>query len=149
MTEEKVVGVHKTVKAKFYAAVGRRKTSVARVWLYDKGKGPVEGLFVNDKPIAEYFNNLIKDQTEALYLRPFQATNLLGKYNATIKVAGGGLNSQLTAVTHGLARALLVQDPELRPALKKEKLLTRDSRMKERKKYGHLRARRKPQWSKR
>lgn len=149
MTKEPLAVSPKVSKVKFIAAVGRRKTSVARVSLYEKGKGSLDGITVNGKPIAEYFISIIKDQSGASYLRPFQVTNLLGKYSATVKVAGGGLNSQLVAVTHGISRALLSHNPELRSLLKEEKLLTRDSRMKERKKYGHLRARRKPQWSKR
>lgn len=142
MTEKK----RKSIE--FYSGTGRRKTAVARVWLYKREKKhELNGLLVvNDRPIGEYFPG---KKAETRYMRPFQAANVLGKFVASIKVSGGGKGGQLDAVTHGIARALVAADPEYRSALKKEKLLTRDSRMKERKKYGLRRARRAPQWSKR
>lgn len=147
--EKTTITSEKATKNKFYAGTGRRKTSVARVWLFEKSKSGSDGLTVNDLPIAEYFHSIKREQAESGYLRPLQITDALGKFSGSIKVSGGGINSQLEAVTHGISRALVLFNPEFRALLKKEKLLTRDSRMKERKKYGHLRARRKPQWSKR
>lgn len=136
-----------TKKVDFYSGTGRRKTSVARVWLYEKGKKPnVAGLIVNEKPIAEYFPG---EKAETKYLRPFQVTVTVGKFVASIKVEGGGRSGQLDAVVHGIARALEKFDPELRPALKKEGLLRRDPRKKERKKYWLRKARKRPQYSKR
>ncbi len=127
---------------------GRRKTAVARVWLLPKSDHSENESFaqVNDKPIAEYFPG---KKAESFYLQPFQLAGVVGKYSASIKVEGGGIIGQLEAVVHGLARALVETNPSLREVFKKEKLLTRDSRMKERKKYGLRRARRRQQWSKR
>lgn len=122
---------------------GRRKTSVARMKL-QKGKG----LFViNEQKPKEYFPGVLSEQK--LYF-PFQAVgrNPQG-FDITIKVQGGGKNGQLEACVHGLARALEKFDPDLRSILKKRGLLTRDPRMKERKKYGLRRARKAPQYSKR
>lgn len=147
--EKTTTASEKPVKGKFFSGTGRRKTSVARVWLFEKGRGAGEGMVVNGLPIAKYFHSVTREQAEASYLRPMQITDVLGKFTGSIKVRGGGIYSQLEAVTHGLSRALVEFNPEFRALLKTEKLLTRDSRMKERKKYGHLRARRKPQWSKR
>lgn len=134
-------------KAEFVSGTGRRKTAVARVWLYEKKKSPVEGLVVNDQPIDEYFAN--EPKAALRYLRPFQLTGTLNKFAASIKVAGGGKSAQLDAVVHGLARALEKSNPDFRASLKKEGLLTRDSREKERKKYFLKKARKRPQYSKR
>jgi len=131
-------------KGNFVFAVGRRKTAVARVRLF-KGKGEI---LVNDQPIAKYFSH---KQAELFYLKPFQVTNTLGKFHATIKVEGSGLSGQLGAVVHGLARALDKLDKEAYHAvLKKNKLLTRDPRAKERRKVGQMgKARKKKQSPKR
>lgn len=122
---------------------GRRKTSVARIKLA-KGKGTFT---INDKKPEEYFPTELEQQ-KLFY--PFQSVgrNQLG-FDVTIKVTGGGKNAQLEACAHGLARALEKLDPSLRPTLKKKGLLTRDPRMRERKKYGLRRARKAPQYSKR
>ena len=122
---------------------GRRKTAVARIKLA-KGKGVFT---VNDKAPEQYFASELEQ--EKLFV-PFQAVgrNKLG-FDVSIKVAGGGKNGQLEACMHGLARALEKFDSILRPTLKKKGLLTRDPRMKERKKYGLRRARKKKQYSKR
>ena len=134
-------------KTDFYSGTGRRKTSVARVWLYEKKKKPdIVGLVVNEKPIEEYFPD---PKAEMKYMRPFQLTVTVGKFVGTIKVEGGGLSGQLDAVTHGIARALEKFNPDFRPALKKEDLLRRDPREKERKKYWLRKARKRPQYSKR
>jgi small subunit ribosomal protein S9 len=119
----------KTKKANFIRTIGRRKTSSARVRLH-KGKG--ENL-VNDLPIAQYFPGKIY---QALYQKPFKVTQLKDKVYVTVIVEGGGKNSQLEAVTHGIARALEKFQPDIRPALKKTGLLTRDPRVKERRKAG-------------
>jgi small subunit ribosomal protein S9 len=113
-----------------YIATGRRKTSTARV-LLTLGK---DGLKVNDKPIEEYFSGKIHS---AVYSRPFKVTNTLNRFTGTIKVVGGGVESQLEAVAHGISRALMQFDDELKIQLRKHKLLTRDSRMKESRKYGN------------
>lgn len=125
-----------------FVSVGRRKTSVARVRL-SKGAGK---LLVNDKPIEEYCNT---DQLSMLALRPLVATSTRNDVDAVIKVKGGGPVGQAGAISHGLARALEKMDASLRPALKKEGLMTRDPRAKERKKSGQPGARKRFQFSKR
>ena len=125
----------------FYGT-GRRKTSVARVFLRP-GKGEVT---VNRRPLEDYFP-LDAHQTEVL--RPLRLVEQDGKFNLLVTVRGGGLTGQAQAIRHGVARALLEVDPEFRPALKEQGLLTRDSRMKERKKYGQRGARARFQFSKR
>jgi len=134
----------KTEKSKFISAVGRRKTAVARVRLY-KGKGEI---LVNSQPIEKYFPG---EQMKVFYLKPFQVTETLGKYYATIKVEGSGKSGQLGAVIHGLARALNKENKEAyHSLLKKNKLLTRDPRARERRKVGQMgRARKKKQSPKR
>lgn len=126
----------------FVMGTGRRKEAVARVRLV-----PGEGVIVvNGKPAEEYFHRATAVDYIALALA---VTNTQRRFNATVKVVGGGLNGQLDAVRHGVARALLEANPELRPALRKAGLLTRDPRAKERKKYGLKRARKAPQYTKR
>lgn len=120
----------KKKKPDFIHAVGRRRTASARVRLYTK-KGPV---LVNDRPIQEYFP---LEAYRKVYEEPFQVTDTQDRFSATVKVVGSGTVGQLGAVTHGLARALSIADPkEFRPRLKKLGLLTRDPRMKERRKPG-------------
>lgn len=119
----------KSSKAKYIAAVGRRKTANARIRLFAK-KGT---LMVNNVPIDKYFPGEI---CQKFYLEPFQITNTLGKYSANIKVIGSGRKGQLGAVVHGLARALVKVNKDFRPVLKKQGLLTRDPREKERRKAG-------------
>lgn len=125
-------------------AVGRRKTAVARVRLF-RGKGEI---LVNSKPVAEYFPGVV---AKTLWTRPFAVTDTVGKYHATIKVGGSGKYAQLGAVIHGLARALDKENKELyHSSLKKQKLLTRDDRARERRKVGQMgRARKKKQSPKR
>ncbi len=110
--------------------IGRRKEAIARVRLF-LGKSLT---IVNGKPIGEYFKS---KAAEKVYLKPFEVANVVGKYYASIKIEGGGTASQLGALVHGLSRALAKQDKKLKPLLKKEGLLTRDARAKERRKYGH------------
>ena len=125
----------------FYGT-GRRKTSVARVWLRSGGGR----ILVNRRPFEEYFP---RETLRMIICQPLQVTNTLGQFDAVINVGGGGPTGQAGAVRHGIARALLTFDDKLRPGLKKAGLLTRDPRMKERKKYGQPGARSKFQYSKR
>ncbi len=128
---------------KYIQAVGRRKTSVARVRLTPDTK---QVIIVNGKDYKEYFS-LPLMQTNVV--APFAINNDLSKISATIIVSGGGMNSQSEAVRHGISRALEKMNKDLRKDLKKLGYLTRDSREKERKKFGLKRARRAPQWAKR
>jgi len=125
----------------FYGT-GRRKTSVARVFLRP-GKGEVT---VNRRPLEDYFP---LDAHRSEVLRPLRVVEQDGKFNLHVTVRGGGLTGQAQAIRHGVARALLEVDSEFRPALKEQGLLTRDARMKERKKYGQRGARARFQFSKR
>jgi small subunit ribosomal protein S9 len=125
-----------------YYATGKRKTAVARIWIY-----PGEGrMTANGKPFDEYFD---VDTARLITEQPFAITNTLGKFDAIIKVKGGGKNSQSEAVRHGIACALLLADEGHRIPLKKAGLLSRDARKKERKKYGLAGARKRYQYSKR
>jgi small subunit ribosomal protein S9 len=130
-------------KGQFYYGVGRRKTSVARVRLYP-GSGNVT---VNGKPGSEYFGGRLIHQ--ANLLAPMRLTGTTERFDIVATVVGGGVSGQAGAVRHGISRALLRFDDELRPALKSAKLLTRDAREKERKKVGLKRARKAPQYTKR
>ncbi|ADG81218.1 30S ribosomal protein S9 [Thermincola potens] len=125
-----------------YYGTGRRKNAVARVRLVP-GDGNVT---VNNRSLDEYFG---KKTLEMIVKQPLNLTNTLGQYNVLASVRGGGTSGQAGAVRLGIARALIKADPNLRPALKKAGFLTRDPRMKERKKYGLKKARRAPQYSKR
>jgi small subunit ribosomal protein S9 len=126
----------------YYEGVGRRKRASARVRLYP-GEGNV---VVNDKPMEEYFSR----EGDALHLlEPLKVTGTADTFNVAVKVQGGGVSGQAGAVRHGIARALLAADPNLRPVLRKGGFLTRDARMKERKKPGLKRARKAPQYTKR
>jgi len=121
--------------------VGRRKTAVARVWLR-RGKGDI---LVNGKPYKEYFGT---DFTRTIAYTPFHVMQV-ANYDAEINVCGGGEHSQADAIKLGIARALVTHNPDIRPDLRKFRLLTVDSRVKERKKYGQRGARRKFQFVKR
>ena len=123
-------------------ATGRRKKSIARVWL-KKGSGNVH---VNGKKMNDYFKNI---NLQITVLRPLMMINRQKEYDVRCSVKGGGLTGQAGAIVHGLARAIVEYEPEVKPTLKKEKLVTRDSRSVERKKYGHRKARRSFQFSKR
>ena len=128
---------------RYYQGTGRRKTAVARVRLFPGG-----GEFVvNGKNAEEYFGT--RDLFRRELVRPLELTGNAGSYNVMVKVRGGGVAGQVVAVRHGIARALLDANAELRPTLKKAGLLTRDPRMKERKKAGLKRARKRPQYTKR
>lgn len=131
------------MEGQYYEAVGRRKTSTARVRIYPGGQGRV---LVNDKPMEEHFP---RPRDVHYLLEPLKATGYQGALDVTVLVKGGGVSGQAGAVRHGLARALLLLNPELRPVLRKHGFLTRDPRMKERKKPGLKRARKAPQYTKR
>ena len=123
-------------------ATGKRKTSIARVWLE-----PGEGRFVvNERGLREYF---CREPLELMALEPLELTGIRGQVNVRVNVQGGGIAGQTIAVRHGVSKALLQYNPEFKDALKKAGFLTRDSRVKERKKYGLRGARRRPQFSKR
>lgn len=128
---------------RYYQGTGRRKTAVARVRLFP-GNGEI---VINGKAIDEYFG--VRDLFNKELQRPLELTGNASAFNVLVKVRGGGVSGQVGAVRHGIARALLDSDEELRPTLKKAGLLTRDPRMKERKKAGLKRARKRPQYTKR
>lgn len=125
-----------------YGATGRRKTSVARVNL-TPGTGQIT---INRRPFEEYFT---RETDRLMILGPLKATNTMGKFDMNVKVNGGGTTGQAGALRLGLSRALSLCDPENRTALKKSDMLSRDPRMKERKKPGQKGARKKFQWVKR
>ena len=125
-----------------FQGTGRRKKSIARVVLTE-GKGEIT---VNGKKLDEYFGTEI---LKVIVNQPFNVTNTAGKYDVVCKVVGGGFTGQAGAIRHGISRALLEANSEYRPALKANGFLTRDPRMKERKKYGLKKARKAPQFSKR
>ncbi|MDY4139020.1 MAG: 30S ribosomal protein S9 [Eubacteriales bacterium] len=133
--------MYTSVKPYFYGT-GRRKKSVARVRLYP-GSGEIT---INGRSIDDYFG---LETLKLIVNQPFGVTGTTGKFDIVANVKGGGISGQAGAVRHGVARALLSADPEYRPALKAAGFLTRDPRMKERKKYGLKAARRAPQFSKR
>ena len=126
----------------YFYGTGRRKSSVARVRVYN-GTGKIT---INDRDIDEYFG---LETLKLIVRQPLALTDNIGKYDVVCRVTGGGVTGQAGAIRHGISRALLQANEELRPALKKAGFLTRDPRMKERKKYGLKAARRAPQFSKR
>ncbi len=126
----------------YFYGTGRRKKSIARVRIYP-GTGTIT---INKRDIDEYFG---LETLKLIVNQPFAVTETLGKFDIVCNVVGGGFSGQAGAIRHGVARALLQADPAYRPALKKVGFLTRDPRMKERKKYGLKAARRAPQFSKR
>jgi small subunit ribosomal protein S9 len=123
-------------------ATGKRKTAVARVWM-KPGQGVIT---INRKPMEQY---ITREIDRLLIKQPLVLTDTLGKYDIQVNVRGGGISGQADAIRHGVSRALLIINPEFRPVLKKAQLLTRDSRVKERKKYGLRSARARYQYSKR
>ena len=123
-------------------ATGKRKTSIARVWLR-----PGEGKFVvNERTLRDYFG---RETSEMVVLQPFDLTGTRNQFDAEINVIGGGMSGQSIAIRHGISKALLQYNADFKDVLKKAGFLTRDSRVKERKKYGRRGARRRPQYSKR
>lgn len=127
----------------YYYGTGRRKTATARVRLIPEGSGLT---VINRKPLDDYFD---RDAMKMMIMQPFEVTETLGKFDLYANVRGGGKSGQAGAIRHGISRALLQSDPELRSILKKAGFLTRDARMKERKKYGQKGARARFQFSKR
>jgi small subunit ribosomal protein S9 len=130
-------------EGRYFYAVGRRKSATAQVRLYPEGTGRV---VVNNKAVDDYFSRPMDLVTIA---RPLQATGHEGTFDISVVVNGGGVTGQADAVAHGVARALLEYDEELRPTLRRGGYLTRDARVKERKKPGLKRARKAPQYTKR
>lgn len=144
VTEKKGAKNSKTVK--YFYAVGRRKTSVAQVRIFPSASIGEEDLIVNNRDMKEYFSGAIM---QATFVSPFKETGMLDKFKVSVIVRGGGISSQVEAVRLGIARALIKFDETLRPVLKANGFLTRDSRKVERKKPGLKKARRAPQWAKR
>lgn len=130
-------------KRPYIYGTGRRKSSVARVRLYPNGTGAIK---INNRDIDDYFG---LETLKLLVRQPFVATETVAKYDVEVSVNGGGVTGQAGAIRHGVSRALLLVSADYRPLLKKAGFLTRDPRMKERKKYGLKAARRAPQFSKR
>lgn len=125
-----------------YYATGKRKTSIARVWM-KPGTGVIT---VNKRPLDEFFG---RETSKMVIHQPLELTDNLGKFDVSINVSGGGMSGQAGAIRHGITKALLDVDPELRATLKQAGFITRDSRIKERKKYGRKAARASFQFSKR
>ena len=132
-----------TSKKAYMYGTGRRKSSVARVHLFQNGTGSIT---INGRPLDEYFG---LETLKLIVRQPFAATDTMGKFDVEATVTGGGVTGQAGAIRHGIARALLQVEDSYRAPLKAAGLLTRDPRMKERKKYGLKAARRAPQFSKR
>ena len=130
-------------KKKYFYGTGRRKSSVARVRVYENGTGSIT---INGRDIDEYFG---LETLKLVVRQPLVTTELVDKVDVVVSVCGGGVSGQAGAIRHGIARALLTVNPEYRASLKAAGFLTRDPRMKERKKYGLKAARRAPQFSKR
>ena len=130
-------------KKKYFYGTGRRKSSIARVRVYENGTGSIT---INGRDIDEYFG---LETLKLIVRQPLVTTEQVGKVDVVVTVEGGGVSGQAGAIRHGVSRALLGVNPEFRTALKAAGFLTRDPRMKERKKYGLKAARRAPQFSKR
>lgn len=133
-----------TIKGEYYYGMGRRKTAVARVRLYPNGDG---GIIVNGKAAQAYFRQ--REALMAAIAAPFRVLDLDNNYTMTIRVVGGGSSGQAGAIVHALSRALVRLNPDFKASLRKAGYLTRDPRMKERKKPGLKRARKAPQYTKR
>jgi small subunit ribosomal protein S9 len=129
-------------QAQTYQSTGKRKSAIAQVRL-SAGDGRI---LVNQRPLEEYFG---RETSRMIVNQPFEVTEIQGRYDVTVNVRGGGVAAQASAIRHGISRALLTIDPEMRPSLKRAGYLTRDSREVERKKYGRHKARKRPQYSKR
>ncbi len=133
----------KNEETKYYEAMGRRKTSVARVRMWTRGE---KEFIVNDKPYTSYFPTPETQQMADAALRKMKCQD---KFRVVVKVGGGGLHGQAQAIRHGISRALVFFNPDFKKRLRRSGYLTRDPRMRERKKFGLKRARRAPQWAKR
>ena len=143
ITSKETTIKEKKKEARYIEAVGRRKTAVARVRLWTRGK---KELLINDKPCQDYFPTFELQQIATGALNKMKS---LGRFRVLVKVKGGGVHSQAEAIRHGIARALVMFNADYKKRLRKAGYLTRDPRMRERKKFGLKRARRAPQWQKR
>ncbi len=132
-----------TTVAKFISAIGRRKTAVAQVRMFEKGEGNIE---INGALSEKYFK---KEEDLNIIFQPLKIVSKIKDFNFSVLVKGGGYSGQLEAIRHGIARVLVKYDPELKVMLKTSGYITRDPRQKERKKPGLKKARKAPQWSKR
>lgn len=128
---------------KYYEGIGRRKAATARVRLYPGGEG---NIVINDRPLGDYFR---RTMDIVLLNKPLEMTDTADEYDISVLVSGGGVRGQAGAIQLGIARALLEADPDRRPVLRQAGLLTRDARVKERKKPGLKKARKAPQYTKR
>lgn len=126
----------------YYRGTGKRKCAIAQVKIFS-GSGAI---IVNGKPYKDIFTRL---EHQRVIGRPFVVTDTVDKFNVEVKVNGGGINGQVEAIRHGISRALVVANEQYKPLLRQEGLMTRDARVKERKKYGLKRARKAPQYTKR
>jgi small subunit ribosomal protein S9 len=142
MVVTKKTKIKKTKKTKYIEAIGRRKEAVARVRLSKE----TPGIVINDKTLEQYFS-LLSMQNKVL--SPFKETKIENKFFISIKVKGGGITGQAEAIRLGISRCLAQMNEKIKPLLREKGLLTRDSRVVERKKYGLKKARRAPQWQKR
>ncbi|MEK7150968.1 MAG: 30S ribosomal protein S9 [Patescibacteria group bacterium] len=133
---------NKKPEGRYLEAVGRRKTAVARVRIFADG----DGMIVNDKDYKTYFPT---EEMQKIAEDAFRKTNPATRFSVSVKVKGGGIHAQAEAMRHGIARALLLFDGELRTKLKRPGFLKRDPRVKERRKFGLKKARKSPQWAKR
>ena len=141
--------IKKEKKLKYFEARGRRKTATARVRIFTcnkTSKNKEDDFLINEKSLKTYFPAF---EFQEIIFSPFKEVNCLDQFRFSVKVKGGGVSAQAGAVRHGIAKALMLFNPDFRKKLKKAGFLTRDSRMRERKKFGLKRARRAPQWSKR
>ena len=129
-------------KENVYYATGKRKNAIARTWLMP-GKGAI---VVNNRPVEDYFKI---ESTKSIMTQPLVLTNTIGLFDIKVRVKGGGISGQAGAIRHGITKALMLSDPELRQVLKKAGFVKRDPRVKERKKYGQKGARARFQFSKR
>ena len=135
--------VQAATSQEYYYGTGKRKTSIAKVRIYLDDNGP---FIVNGKTIEEYFDD---KPWRDIIVEPFRISDTVNRFRVVVKVLGGGVHSQAEAIRHGIARALVVYDETMKPALRRAGFITRDARIKESKKYGLKRARRAPQYTKR
>lgn len=135
--------VQADTQQQYFYGTGKRKTAIAKVRLYQDDGGPI---IVNGKTMEEFFN---WQPWQDVITQPFRATDTVNRFRVQVRVLGGGVHAQAQAIRHGIARALVVYDETLKPTLRRHGLITRDSRIKESKKYGLKRARRAPQYTKR
>ena len=135
--------VRAAAEQEYYYGTGKRKTSIAKVRLYLDDGGPT---IVNGKPVDEYFG---WKPWQDIINEPFRVADMTNRFRVMVKVLGGGVHSQAEAIRHGVARALVAYDADLKSGLRRNGLITRDARIKESKKYGLKRARRAPQYTKR